>query len=48
MLMKKLVLAAACAATVLLGTGVANADPTPAPGARTCPEQPDVRGVRRR
>jgi hypothetical protein len=32
MLMKKLVFVAACAATVLLGTGVASADPAPAPG----------------
>ena len=29
---KKLMLLAACAATVLLGSGVAQADPTPAPG----------------
>ena len=34
MLKKKLVLAALCAATALLGTGVANAD-RPCPGART-------------
>jgi hypothetical protein len=29
---KKLMLLAACAATVLLGSGVAQADPAPAPG----------------
>jgi hypothetical protein len=32
MLKKKLVIAAFCAATALLGTGVATADPAPAPG----------------
>jgi hypothetical protein len=32
MLKKKFVVAAFCAATALLGTGVASADPAPAPG----------------
>ena len=40
MLMKKLVLAGACAATVLMGTGVANADPTPAPAPGPAPNSP--------
>jgi hypothetical protein len=32
MLKKNLVIVAACLATVLLGTGIASADPDPAPG----------------